>query len=252
MLTEELKLDPLPSGVKAIRYQKKEEEFSCFFNYNMSLLIGDFVTFIYGRDIMDINRLSSHLNFFCENLEYGMVTSWFNIIDDDGLKIGQKHQTLISDFLELELYFKCPYNTSTVSVRTELIKKLLLRNLYPNFEFHDLWMRIAEQSKLGIIPQKLSTIRNRNIEFNTYSKEQKRTFSELICDKIDECGVEFSEEELFLHYSLCFNNTSIYRKKENITVVDTWLNKFFGSEYFSRKYGHDLIEDFLKYFCLNN
>lgn len=111
-----------------------------------------------GDDVSQPERLARQVRFMAENPDHGVVGTWATSIDEEGRSCdngGLDQPTDFTSFLAA-LHGKPLLCHPSAMLRTEVARAAGgYRALYRHCEDYDLWLRLAERTKLCSIPERL-------------------------------------------------------------------------------------------------
>lgn len=101
-------------------------------------------------------RLAAQVGYLAQHAEVGLVGSWAQRIDAQGSVTGRLTPETGSDELARILVSRNPFIHSSIMLRAELARRLGgYRPAFAGAEDYDLWLRIAETSRLANLPEVL-------------------------------------------------------------------------------------------------
>ena len=126
-----------------IRYYRNEQNMGIVasLNYGLDLARGNYIARMDADDIMLGDRLKAQVDFLEKNPDYGMAGCWYHTIDENGNRINARQTLTDHDVLRLSLIFRNQFAHSSVTMRTEIAKKLRYDPEFQYCEDHDLWIR---------------------------------------------------------------------------------------------------------------
>ena len=193
-------------------------------NKGISLAKGKYIARMDCDDISSLTRLEKEVDFLENSLEYGLVGTYYTVIDGEGTEQYNVSYPSNNDLIKLFLSLNCPLAHGSIMGRTELFKQ----NLYGSKEYsavedYELWTRMAKVTKFHNIPEYLFKYRiygesfsntktqqmyNQTLEISKKSyRNNKREYKKLIKE-------QFLEE--------------LYKQEspETVQYVNGWLNSF--------------------------
>jgi glycosyltransferase involved in cell wall biosynthesis len=214
---------------------------------------GKYIIRMDADDIMEKNRLHKQIRFMEDNPEFGMSGSAYTIIDEQGMPINTVNYSFDHPDFKILLLFFNPFAHPTIAIRSEIAKRLLYDKNFLHCEDYELWFRIAKQSKVNNLPDKLMQYRvhsqNTSLRNNV---AMKRNVINLLSRELEKLGIEHSTEELVIHGAISFGYGSKYfNNPEKILALKNWLNKIFTSPSIKKQSSECKIQD-LKNYILNN
>jgi len=129
-------------------------------NRGLEAARGALVARLDADDLAAPDRLERQAAFLAAHPDVGLVGSWAVEIDDRGRPVGQRTPETRSEILSLMLGRCNPFIHSSVMLRTDLVRELGgYRPAFEAAEDYDLWLRIAEVSRVANLPEALVSYR---------------------------------------------------------------------------------------------
>jgi len=130
-------------------------------NRGLELARGAFIARMDADDICHPDRLARQLAFLEARPEVGVVGSGYVNIDSDGSPLFRSSFSGEHGFLLWYLFFQNPIAHPTVLMRTDLVRKAHGYREEVRFgQDHDLWWRLALQTRLSNLPEPLLRLRH--------------------------------------------------------------------------------------------
>lgn len=106
---------------------------------------GDYIARMDGDDLMHVDRLKMQVEFLEGNVDYGVVSTAIELIDDMGHRIGIMTPPIEDREIKAKMVFQNPIAHPTVMLRKKVLENLtsIYRVDYPNCEDYDLWIRMS-------------------------------------------------------------------------------------------------------------
>ncbi|WP_170982783.1 glycosyltransferase family 2 protein [Dyadobacter frigoris] len=235
---------------KRIRYYKNESNMGIVASLNrgLDLAKGKYIARMDADDLMLGDRLQSQVDFLEKNKNYGMVGCWYHTIDENGWIIHTRKTLTDHDTLRMSLIFRNQFAHSSVTMRTEIARKLRYDPEFQYCEDHDLWIRFSEVCKvtnLSILG--LSYRWYSDNSCNRHQRDLKIRVLSLLSRELEKLDIIHSVEELKLHAAICFGLAGPFLseaiKKEGL---DQWICKILNSPVLNKRYGAKWLNDFHK------
>ncbi len=117
---------------------------------------GSFFARLDADDRLASRRLEAQIRFLRSNADFGLVGSWAHKIDANGRLLGKITPATSPELLSQQLMRVNPFLHSSIMMRTELVRRLGgYRSAFEAAEDYDLWLRVAEVSKVTNLPELL-------------------------------------------------------------------------------------------------
>lgn len=119
-------------------------------NKGVEVAAGKYIARMDADDIMLENRLELQVDFLENNANVGVLGGYTLEIDEHGVDSSMITPPIHDSEIKQALYYSCPILHPSVMIRKELLQKNLYKELYPNPEDLELFMRL----------EKITTFRN--------------------------------------------------------------------------------------------
>jgi glycosyltransferase involved in cell wall biosynthesis len=120
----------------------------------------EFLFILDSDDRMAPNRIETQVKFLRENENYAAVGSAISIINQSGVKIGEKGFSTDKDRIRVTKYSHLPLAHPAASIlKSSLIEVGGYRDFFFPSEDYDLWLRLLEQFELGNLSEILTEYR---------------------------------------------------------------------------------------------
>lgn len=217
-------------------------------NKGIALAKGKYILRMDADDTMHEERLQIQINFLENNNDYGLVGSWHNVTDPNGLPIQRIETHEDTDLISLAMLFYNPISHPTVMMRSELAKTNPYNVEYIRCEDYELWFRLAKQTKIKNIPKALVSYRiHENSTGIQHQKEMQHNVMELLSNELEKLGIDHTAQELLLHCTIGFGMAKrFFNTPERIEQLNSWLDKVFNSNCISTRYTKMKVKKFRK------
>jgi len=139
---------------------------------------GPLIALLDGDDVMKPDRLRTQLRFLAENPDAGLVGGQVDVVDEDGRKFAEAAYPCDDAGIREGLQRSNAFVHSAVTVRTEVLRGVGgYRHLFVVAQDLDLWLRIAERSRLANLPQKVVSYRIHSTQASTTKIELQATMA---------------------------------------------------------------------------
>ena len=171
-------------------------------------------------DISLPQRLEKQVEFLDQNLNYGLVGSWTQIITPEGPTLRQHTHPASNGQLQIQLLMNNQFVHSAVMLRASCLKITGLYSENPEHfppEDYDLWLKIAQHFPVANIPQVL-------LQYLELPSSISRTKEQLINDR----AAKMAREAIRVTPGLNYSNDTIHSFIEaaNGRPAKLTLNKY--------------------------
>jgi glycosyltransferase involved in cell wall biosynthesis len=235
-----------------IRYIKHPENKGLIYTRNEALRLsnGQYIAFLDSDDIAIPQRIERQVAFLESNPDFGMVGSWVKTIDENGIVINNciKH-TAKPEVIPVILLFKNYFTTSSVMVRKSCLPDAPFDQDFPIAEDYNLWIKIAERSKVWNLQEVLTCYRlhNENIHKQLYQKMRELDMLQLT-RQLSKFKINFAEEEyqiFFLIGKLDYLEEHDLFFKTEFEFIDRTFNKLIKANLEVGKFDPKIFFDYL-------
>jgi glycosyltransferase involved in cell wall biosynthesis len=215
-------------------------------NIGLNLAKGKYIARMDADDIIIGNRLSDQIAFLESNPKYGMVGGWYKMMDEKGFIIREVKPLTNNIDLQPALLFRNQFAQSAVTMRSDIAKRLMYNESLPNCEDHDLWIRIAKESKIANLPEYYLQYRwHKNNTCNTHQKSLQQSLISIYSKELTNFKIKHTAHQLMLHAAVSFGVTlQILKTKEQYTDLKDWHNKIFSSKLFIKRFENCNLDNF--------
>lgn len=193
-------------------------------NKGISLAKGKYIARMDCDDISMPERLEKEVNFLESSLEYGLVGTYYTVIDGEGQEEKNVSYPSSNDLIKLFLSLNCPLAHGSIMGRTELFKQ----NLYGSKEYfavedYELWTRMAKVTKIHNIPEYL-------FKYRIYGESFSNTKTQLMYNQTLELSkklyINNKKEYKNLIKKQILDDLYTEEKEEVVQYVNKWLISF--------------------------
>jgi len=122
---------------------------------------GEYIALQDADDVSSQQRLEREVRFLDEHPRVGVVGSWFEVIDENGKVISEKHTPVESAVIKWQLLFWCPIANPSAMVRRAIYDQLngydVRLRVGPDYEF---WTRASQITEFANLTDKLLRYRD--------------------------------------------------------------------------------------------
>ncbi|MGN7987168.1 glycosyltransferase family 2 protein [Pedobacter sp. 22226] len=233
---------------KRITYLKNAKNLGVIatLNKGVQLAKGKYIARMDADDLITGNRLQTQVDFLERNPEFGMVGSWYRVMDESEKVMFEVRNYTNPDFLKLGLVFTNHFAHPAVMMRTKLAKKLLYDKDFKHCEDHELWTRFAEVKKVTNLPFFFLHVRSHaKGTCNLNQKDLKISVIKLLSRELNKKGIKHTPEELMLHASICFGSSKkLAQECKKAGDLKKWLEKIFASPYIRKNFTKEILDKF--------
>ncbi|WP_316828768.1 glycosyltransferase [Pedobacter miscanthi] len=232
---------------------RKQKGIVSALNLGVSLSIGKYISRMDADDRMALDRLKKQVHFLESNPEYGMVGSWYNVIDKFGKTQNRVQGLLDHDQIKLGMLFSNQFAHPSVTIRSEIMKTHLYDSKYEHCEDYELWTRIQKISKVANLPFYLTSYRIHDSNTSVLNNQiMKRNVTGLLSKELNGIGIDHSVEELVMHTAISFGLGPVYFKhQQSRSQLNNWLDKIFGAQKLREEFSHDTLANFKRHILEN-
>jgi glycosyltransferase involved in cell wall biosynthesis len=157
---------------RIVYISQKNQGLSASLNNGVRIAKGEYLARQDQDDISHPKRIEMQLNEMI-NKNIGLIGSRSLIINEKGKIIGKHNHPLTHEAIKLFLLFDNPFVHSSVMYK----RNLILNNLYSEDKFrqppedYELWIRLAEITKMANLPERLLTYRQLSSGMSMNNKE---------------------------------------------------------------------------------
>jgi len=182
-------------------------------------------------------RLAKQVAFLDNNPDFGLVGSYIETIDKNGEIVPNGTWIFSAPAKEIPIImiFSNYFAQSATMIRKSSLPSKHYRLDLPPAEDYDLWIRLAEKSKVYNLPEVLTQIRNHGENTSLRHKTNYPKIMPLIYRyQLESLGVKFTTEELERHYS--FSVGELSETVETVKKMRDWFTKLHLSNIESKRY----------------
>ncbi|SDD47268.1 glycosyltransferase [Niabella drilacis] len=218
---------------------------------------GKYIARIGAGDVMHPERLQKQVRFL-ENKKHSRIAvtgSHHYVIDPSGKMIGLTQYPVADKEIKAIMSFQNPFSSSSVMIRSHVLKKYRYTSKYPDVEDHSLWFKIAAQFGFASIPDFLTYRRMSDAHaFSEHANMKNKHIAALLSDELERLGVEYTSSELAIHMAISFGYGKRYfNTPEKEWALQQWLDKLFyrlkGQYDFSENLTAQMKQYVLENFC---
>ncbi len=204
-------------------------------NKGINLAKGKYIARMDCDDISMPSRLEKEVEFLDNNYEYGLVGTWFNVINADGQELYKVTHPTEDSMIKLFLTVNCPLAHGSIMGRTELFRKNLYGSeQYFAIEDYELWTRLAAITKIYNIPEYL-------FKYRVYGESFSDTKLEAMAKQTEQLGRQVFSNNKKIYISIIndglINNDLKNENKEIKKYIGEWINRFVERLIYVNEYG---------------
>jgi glycosyltransferase involved in cell wall biosynthesis len=197
-------------------------------NKGLKIARGQYIARMDCDDISLPERLMRQYDFMEKNLDVGIVGSWMQIVDENEIPIRLVRYTAPPEQIPSILLFDNYFSHPSVFIRRSCLPSEGYRLFFDYAEDYDLWVRVAENSKLCNLQQVL--IKYREHSSNTSQANTKiveNTVHKIMSYQLKNIGIYPTEKDLELHYRI--GQLKVKFSYLFLEDVESWLFKIYSS-----------------------
>jgi glycosyltransferase involved in cell wall biosynthesis len=230
-----------------IRLIQNEKNFGITPTRNIGLANakGEFIALLDCDDRSLPDRFSEQVGFLDKNPDYGMIGSWVEIIDEKGMPTGTVWKyDAPSDKIPGLLLFHNYFAQSSILIRRAVIPFGGYNQFQAAVEDYDMWIRIANTTKVWNLQKVLTSYRvhNESVSFDKASLIEQCD-KEIISKQLNLIGIEHSTQELIIHREI--HNLNFKVSVEFLNSAETWLKKLYDANnekhYYEQPFYNNLL-----------
>ncbi len=191
-------------------------------NKGIAACSGAYLAMLDSDDIALPERLEKQVKFLDSNPDFGLVGSYVDLIDSNGVYLETQKYDAAPEFIPGILLFQNYFAQSAVMVRKTALPPVAYRSEYPLAEDYDLWTRISVKHKVANLKEVLSKYRihQRNIS-KTKAEALAANLKGIAAEQLTQLEIFPSPDELELHTRI--GQLDIPSCKEFIKAAEQWL-----------------------------
>lgn len=211
-------------------------------NKGLRLAQGEYIANLDCDDVTYPTRLEKQVDFLDRNTDYGLIGSYIETVDKNGQIIENSTWSFPASAQEIPtiLFFANYFAQSATMIRKSALPTTLYREDLPPAEDYDLWIRIAEKSKVWNLQEVLTQIRNHGENTSIINKKDYLIAMPLIYDyQLSKLKFTYSGDELRKHYLYCIGKYDA--TIENVQWLKAWFEKLHTANNASRVYNQTIF-----------
>lgn len=207
-------------------------------NKGISLARGKYIARMDCDDVSMPDRLEKEVNFLENSLDYGLVGTYYTVIDGEGKDQYNVSYPSSNELIKLFLSLNCPLAHGSIMGRTELFKQ----NLYGSeesyaVEDYELWTRMSKVTKIHNIPEYL-------FKYRVYGESFSDTKTQLMYNQTLEISkklyINNKNEYKQLIKNQILEDAYTQEKEETVAYINKWLKSFAKRFLYVREFGYAL------------
>jgi len=217
-------------------------------NKGISLARGKYIARMDCDDVSMPDRLEKEVDFLEKSLDYGLVGTYYTVIDGEGKDQYNVSYPSSNELIKLFLSLNCPLAHGSIMGRTELFKQ----NLYGSeesyaVEDYELWTRMSKVTKIHNIPEYL-------FKYRIYGESFSDTKTQLMYNQTLEISkklyINNKKEYKELIKKQILDDLYTQEKEETVAYINKWLKSFAKRFLYVREFGYAL-RLYIKYIRIN-
>lgn len=207
-------------------------------NKGVSLARGRYIARMDCDDISMPERLEKEVNFLENNHDYGLVGTWYTVIDGESKDQYNRSYPSSNDLIKLFLSLNCPLAHGSIMGRTELFKQNSYGSKeYPAVEDYELWVRMSKTTKIHNIPEYL-------FKYRVYGESFSDSKTQLMYNQTLELSKKSYKENVDMYKKLIreqiLSDAYKQEKGEAIEYINKWLKSFAKRFLYVHEFGYAL------------
>lgn len=193
-------------------------------NRGIQAAAGEYIAMLDADDIACPDRLAEQVSFLDSHPDFSMVGSSVEMINSDWRVFGIAFFRQTPDEIPPNLLFNNCFAHSTIMAK----KSVLLDERYKEDVFFsedfELWVRVVKKYKAWNLPRILVRYRLHPSSTGQANKEKmRRMIRSILASQLRDLKVDFSEQELELHFSIGMYEYG--RDREYVESAERWFKK---------------------------
>lgn len=186
---------------------------------------GRLLAILDSDDLAHPRRFERQADFLDAHPRCGVVGSWSRVIDARGRLRGLTLKPCDSDSLRARALFRNVVKDATAMARTDVMRRVGLRDEFPVCELLDLWQRVSESYDVANLPELLTSYREHGSGITKRRPELLRQAKlRLGAEATARLGVRASAADLERHFALS-KPRLIPRDPAYLDWLDDWLQR---------------------------
>lgn len=187
-----------------IRIERDKENRGIVFARNrvLTLARGEYIAWLDADDISLPDRLQTQVNFLDAKADIGLVGTWIELIDQSGTRTGVawKNRTKPEN-ISAALLFGNQFTNSSVMIRKSVLPSDPYRYecATSEAEDYDLWIRLAQTTKLATIQKILVQYRTHATGATQRGEAREKRVRMIMTRNLSQLGVVPTDRELLIH-----------------------------------------------------
>ncbi len=228
---------------KRIRYFENEKNSGIVFSRNKGLKLaqGEYIGMLDADDIAYPEKFEEQINFLEQNKDFGMLGSWANFIDEEGVGLaGNWKLKATPEMIPAIMLFKNYFLQSAVIYRKQCINQYSFRKGFDILEDYLIWMEIIRKHKVWNLQKYLIKYRVHGGGVTKMHQEEKLEKEKKVFRiQLKELGIDATEKEMELH--LLIRNDKPIAEIETLKSIEKWLIKINKQNKTSGTYNQNML-----------
>jgi glycosyltransferase involved in cell wall biosynthesis len=230
-------------------------------NKGIDLAKGEYIARMDADDIAMPKRLEKQVAFLEKNIDYGLIGTMAEMINEKGISIGKIHDLPISqEAIKSRILFQCPFIHPTVMGKTSIFKEFKYHENFPIAEDFFLWVKVIEKYKVANLDEVFLQYRVHSTNVSSDDKnflKKEQSLLQVFTYQFHSLNIQTKPDNIVTHLNLC---SIIYaHKKSGLTdyrLVYQWIEYLIAenkkSSLFQPKLFKQNITLIWYRFCLRN
>lgn len=176
------------------------------------------------------NALITLFQFLENNKDHVMVGGWSDIINANNVRLTMDTPFTDDRDLKLLMFFTNPFAIPVRMIRTEILKQIKYSTKYPYIEEYELNLNLSKWGKIANVPNNIGSF---HVQPHSSKCDNlvdlKRNTIELIADRLDEYGIDYTLDELKTHGAIALGYGHHYfLERPYNQKLESWLEVFFS------------------------
>lgn len=191
---------------------------------------GNYIALLDSDDVTYPTRLVEQVAAMENDPDLTLLGSWIYCIDEHGNRLNNMawQPQVSSDRIPSALLFENCFATSSIFIRKSALPATRYRDEYPLAEDYDLYVRIAQKSKIANLPRFLSCYRTHGESISKKKSQQmEECVRNIISCQLESIGIKATKREMDVHRHIIW--PTLPCDALLIEEAELWLRKLYAA-----------------------